>query len=206
MTAKARTISCGPVITDDQIGPRVDWRDVFGNDQPVQIEIGAGKGTILLQLTDLFPQHNILAIEWANKFAMYCAKRVASRGIDNVAVLRTDGREFIIDRIPSASVLAVHAYFPDPWPKKRHRPRRLFVPQFCRALHRILAPNGKVFSATDSHDYFEQIQQNLLADGLFRCDNSLSLLGQDLSSLSGNYENKFRKAGCDIFRLAVEKR
>jgi len=194
------------VVTDEQIGRQASWRAAFGNDRPVQIEIGPGKGTVLLQLAELFTEHNFLGIEWANAFCRSTARRVTYWQVPNVKMLRTDAREFIIDRLPADSVLAVHVYFPDPWHKKRHVKRRLFIPEFCRAIGRVLLAGGKVLVATDHEEYFAAIRENLsVVDELTEGDPQ-SLAGKSLEEIQGNYEAKFAKLGRRIFRLAAEKR
>lgn len=192
-------------VTDADIGAQVDWAEVFGNDRPVQIEIGPGKGTTLMQLAELFGEHNFLGIEWASKFFRYAGRRMKFWRIGNVKMMRTDAREFVMDRVPDQSIFALHAYFPDPWPKKRHHKRRLFVPQFCQTLTRVLVPGGRVLVATDHQEYFTQIRQNLSAvEGLQESDPKL-LAGKSLEAISSNYEAKYVKAGRKIYRVAMEK-
>jgi tRNA (guanine-N7-)-methyltransferase len=205
LTAAAGEIRQKLLITDEQIGPQADWPAVFGNDRPVQIEIGSGRGTTLMLLAKLFDQHNFLGIEWAREFYNYAARRIAYWKIDNVRMLRTDAREFIIDRVPTASVSAIHAYFPDPWPKERHHKRRLFMDEFCRNAARVLIAGGKILVATDHEEYFGQIRKTLLAVPALREGDADVLHGVSLAGLTSNYEAKFLKAGRNVFRLAAEK-
>ena len=193
------------LITDEAIGPRANWREIFGNDRPVQIEIGPGKGTVLLHLARVFANHNFLGIEWARAFYRYAGRRMTYWNVDNVRMLRTDAREFVVDRVGSQSLLAVHAYFPDPWPKKRHQKRRLFIPEFCAALGRVLVPGGKVLFATDHEEYFARSRENLLAVKTFRESDPNELAGRSLEGIESNYQAKFAKEGRTIYRLAVEK-
>lgn len=193
------------VITDDAIGPQTNWQAIFGNDRPVQIEIGPGKAAVLMQLARLFPDHNFLGIEWASAFSRLAARRITHWQIDNIKILRTDAREFIIDRVGPDSVRAVHIYFPDPWPKKRHANRRLFIGDFCRALHRVLIPGGNALAATDHPDYAEQIRDTLLAVDGFAESDPHELAGTSLEHIESNYQAKFVKQGRSIFRIAVEK-
>lgn len=192
-------------ISDRRIGRAADWQAVFGNDRPVQIEIGPGKGTVLLQLAQIFPEHNLLGIEWAAEFYRHAARRSRFWKAGNVKLLRTDAREFLIDRVPTASVLAVHAYFADPWPKSRHAGRRLFIPEFCRAAARVLKPGGKVFAATDHQPYGEEIHANLSAVPQLREADHRVLEGRSLETLESNYEAKFVKEGRKISRMAFER-
>jgi len=199
--------SCeGALVTDDRVGRQADWRAIFGNDRPVQIEIGPGKGTALIHLAELFAGHNFLGIEWANAFYRRTARRMTYWGISNVKMLRTDAREFIIDRVAPASVFAVHIYFPDPWPKHRHAGRRLFIPEFCRALVRVLVPGGKALVATDHDAYFTQIRNTLGTIDRLGESDPFVLGDRCLRAMRGNYEAKFLGAGRRVFRIAVEKK
>jgi tRNA (guanine-N7-)-methyltransferase len=199
-------ISPAVLLPEEQIGRVIDWQVVFGNDRPVQMEIGPGKGRMLKVLTQAFPQHNFLAIEWANEFYRMVAHRLTAAGITNAKMLRTDAREFVIDRVPTASVWALHIYFPDPWPKDKHHKRRLFIPEFCRQAVRVLKPGGKVLVATDHAEYFSWLRPNLLAvDGWLESDPAV-LGDQRLDVLDSNYQAKFVREGESAHRMAMEKR
>ncbi len=190
------------ILEDDKLGSQVDLRRVFGRDGKVEIEIGSGKGRLILHMARSYPDRNFLAIEWANKFYRFTADRVRRWGLENIRVLRTDAREFFIDRLESESVDVVHIYFPDPWPKKRHLKRRLFVPEFCSALARVLVNGGKVYVATDHGEYFDMLRENLLAVPEFGVCPFGSPAGIEVLT---NYEDKWIREGRDIFRFAVEK-
>ena len=108
--------------------------------------------------------------------------------------------------VPSASVQAVHVYFPDPWWKQRHHKRRLFTPEFVAAVARALRPGGRLHFATDVEDYFQRAQQ------LLRAAPPLHELpppdakapAHDLDYLT-NFERKFRKQGKPIYRTCYER-
>ncbi len=190
------------IVLPEQLGERVDFAAVFGNDKPVEIEIGTGRGTLLVYLAKDAPDHNFLGIEWASKFYRYCADRIRRWNLTNAKMLRTDARELVMRNFPPESVHAFHIYFPDPWPKKRHHRRRLFIPEFCQALVRVLVPGGKVYAASDHKEYFDQIETNLLATpGLERCEFD----SPEGNSILTNYEAKFIEEGRSIYRVAVKR-
>jgi len=195
------------ILTDQQIGPIIDWATAFGNDRPVQIEIGPGKGAFLLKMARAHREMNFLGIEWANEFFKYCADRMRRWGISNVRILRTDARDFIIRRTPADSVLAIHVYYPDPWPKKKHHKRRLFIPPFCQAVGRVLIPGGRIAVATDHEPYFQQIKENLSAvPNLQVADFPDDRFGAEGSFVQTNYERKWLAQGKQLYRIAMTKR
>ncbi len=191
------------ILEDSELGSQVDLRKVFGNDRPVEVEIGCGKGRFLLYVARSQPERNFLGIEWASKFYKFSADRIRRWNLRNVKLLRTDAREFFIDRLVSDSIDVVHVYFPDPWPKKKHLKRRLFIPEFCQALARVLVEGGKVYVSTDHEEYYQMIRTNLLAVDKFEECGFGSPVGSDVLT---NYEDKWRRMGRDIWRLAVRKK
>lgn len=116
----------------------------------MEFEIGPGRGEILLAWARAQAEHNFFAVEHANGMAAELARRAAVRGLHNVRVIGGDARCVVRHLVPDASVAAYHIYFPDPWPKTRHRRRRLFTDRgFAPALHRTLRPDGRLHVASD---------------------------------------------------------
>ena len=125
-------------------GPATFWRTVFGNRRPVEIEIGPGRGDVLLAFASARPDTNFFAIEHATGLAEALAAEAAARGLTNLLVVAGDAR-CVLGLAPPSSVATVHLYFPDPWPKTRHRHRRLFERQdLADAIARVLVGVGDV--------------------------------------------------------------
>jgi len=127
----------------------VDWRGVFGNERPVEVEIGPGRGETLLAAAVARPTVNLFGIEHNARAAETLAGVAATRGLTNVRIVAGDARCIVGRLVPDASVGAYDIYFPDPWPKTRHRDRRLAAPDFARHLLRTLAAHGLVHVLTD---------------------------------------------------------
>jgi tRNA (guanine-N7-)-methyltransferase len=145
------------------------WRFVFGNDRPVEIEIGPGRGDVLATFAAAYPGVNFFGIEaqpW------YAERAQARAGLPNVRVVAGDARCIVEHLVPPRSVQAFHVYFPDPWPKRRHGRRRLFSPRFAAALARALQPGGVAYVATDLADVFALARGALLSAG-FTPDRSV---------------------------------
>jgi tRNA (guanine-N7-)-methyltransferase len=153
---------------DDASSP---WRLLFGNDRPVEIEIGPGRGDVLLAFAAARPEVNFFAIEHVQGAAAHVAARLRTAGLPNARVLGADAVCVVEHLVPPASVAAYHIYFPDPWPKSRHRKRRLVTPEFAAAMTRTLAPGGTVHVATDVGALFDDIAQVLAAAGFAQRDD-----------------------------------
>jgi len=132
------------------------WYEIFGNDRPVEIEIGPGRGDIILAYAAADPTTNFYGIELRRPQADTINARAAALGLTNARVVAGDARCIVTHFVPDGSVAAYHAYFPDPWPKTRHRKRRLFQPDLIRALTRTLVREGEVHIASDLSWLFEQ--------------------------------------------------
>lgn len=123
-------------------------------DRPLEIEIGTGKGTFLVQQSALEVGTNFLGIEWAKEFYAYAADRLRRSGVANVRLLHADATEFLRWRVPSGVVRTIHLYFSDPWPKARHHKRRVVQDRFLEDAHRVLEPAGELRIVTDHDEYW----------------------------------------------------
>ena len=144
-----------------EIEGRFSPATLFGNDRPVEIEVGFGKGLFLLTAATASPEINYLGLEVSHKCAVLTAKRLAAAGIENVRLLLGDARYVFTRHLPDSSIQAVHTYFPDPWWKRRHQKRRLYTAAFVRQVERVLRPDGQLHLWTDVEAYFQTIQEIL---------------------------------------------
>jgi tRNA (guanine-N7-)-methyltransferase len=184
----------------------LDWRALFGNDHPVEIEVGFGKGLFLLTTATAHPEVNYLGIEIARAYQLFAATRMARRNLKNVRLALGDARLFLRDRVPGATVQAVHVYFPDPWWKKRHWKRRVFTPEFAAGCERVLRPGGVLHVVTDVEEYFGVMRQTVAGHTRLRelPPPPEQAPAHDLDYLT-NFERKFRKQGKSIYRAAFQK-
>ena len=188
----------------------MDLSELFGNDNPVHLEVGSGKGTFLVNQAQLHPQFNYLGIEWANKYYRHSIDRIRRWQLANVRILRTDARLFIKNYLSDTSVAAFHVYFPDPWPKKRHQKRRFFTPENLLEVARCLVTGGQLRTATDYAEYFEIMQHLLLHQGetakLFEQQQFFpGPAAQQGEWVGTNFERKYIKQGRQIYTLAMRK-
>ncbi len=188
----------------DDLSPPLDWPAVFGDGRPVEIEVGCGKGLFLLTEALARPDVNFLGVEVVRKYQLYTATRMAKRGLRNVRVACADARLLLRDRVPSASVQAVHVYFPDPWWKKRHHKRRVFTAEFVASVARALTPGGRLHAATDVESYFHIMRDLVAAEPRLRLLPSPEPAASEnqLHSLT-NFERKAVLRGKPVYRLAA---
>jgi len=132
-----------------------DIQGLFSSNNPLEIELGSGKGLFLNRTALENPTRNFIGLEIRKKYAMYSAIRLERVGITNAVMFQGDGLLFCNKFIPTATVQAVHVYFPDPWWKQKHRKRRVLNTGFMVDVVRILKPAGKLHFWTDVRDYFD---------------------------------------------------
>lgn len=136
---------------DDEPAP--DWRAIFGNDNPLALEIGCGVGDFVVQMASKHPELNFIALDFYNKGCIKTCKRIDKAGLTNVRVLRAEARSFISTCIISGSLNMVVINCPDPWPKLRHRKRRLVNADFVSYLSNFMHDQADFYFATDFVDY-----------------------------------------------------
>ncbi len=185
----------------------LQWEVLFGNANPVELEIGTGKAGFLLRRAHAYPDRNFLGIEWANKFYRYAVDRMERWQMGNVRLLRIDARHFIREVCPRDSLTALHVYHPDPWPKKRHHKRRLFEPVFVATAVQCLVPGGRLAVQTDHAEYFEVIRTLLRAHpDLVEVPFDDADFGVVAARVETNFEIKYLRAGREIHQLAMQRR
>lgn len=189
----------------DQPGT-VDFVVLFGNANPVEVEIGSGKGTFLVHRAKARPDVNFLGIEWARAYCLHTADRMCRWGLSNVRMLRADAEMLFRQRLPENSLQRVHIYFPDPWPRLRHHKRRLIKPAFIQILHDRLCLGGELAIVTDHRDYARQIRWVVLAQRGFATVPFPKTHGAEANELVGtNFERKYIAQDRGFYDLAVMK-
>ena len=185
-------------------GP-IEFAKIFSNARPVEMEIGTGKGTFLLERAAARPEINFLGLEWARVYCKYAADRFRRAGVTNVRMLRTDASQFVARCLPDSSIFRLHIYFPDPWPKKRHRSRRLVQPTFVEQVRRILTPGGQLIIVTDHREYFEQIRAVLTDAPSLAVIPMPRMSSKDGEIVGTNFERKYIAQGRAFYGLARMK-
>ncbi len=185
----------------EDAGP-VDFAAVFGRRAPVEMEIGVGKGRFLLAAAAAQPERDFFGLEIEPEYAAITRLRAERAGLANVRCERLDGKAFVLRRLAPGSLAALHVYFPDPWPKKRHHKRRLVDPEWAAAAARALAPGGFLKVASDHAEYFGVMDAVLSAEPL------LARLSEEEAgawTAGTSYEAKFVKSGRPIARAVFRR-
>lgn len=144
----------GLPFTGEPIAP-----SIFGRKAPLVLEIGSGMGETTAAIAQARPDADFIAVEVHGPGVGSLLNRIESQGLKNVRVIRHDAVEVLARMIPDGALAAIHLFFPDPWPKKRHHKRRLVQPEFAALAARKLAPGGALHAATDWPDYADHMNE-----------------------------------------------
>jgi len=142
---------------------RKPLHDPFGRKAPLVLEIGSGMGEATAAIAREHPEADFIAVEVHGPGVGSLLKRIEEGKLANLRVIRHDAVEVLEHMFPDDALAAIHLFFPDPWPKKRHHKRRLVRPVFAALAARKLAPGGILHAATDWPEYAEQIAAVLAA-------------------------------------------
>lgn len=195
------------IVPPPEAGETLDFGRMFGDDRPIEMEIGSGKGTFILNRARQMPDRNFFGVEWANKFFRYAADRMARWGLTNVRLMRTDARHLVIHQLPAESLSILHIYHPDPWPKKRHHKRRLFQPDFVQTATDALRPGGRIAIQTDHAEYFDWIRTVVAGrPRLIEMPFDLPEAGVTDGRVLTNFEVKYIREGRAIYQIALMKK
>ncbi len=163
-----------------------------------EVEIGCGNGQFLSEYAQDRRDTLLVGIDIKKKRCLKARQKAERRGLGNVEVIHTSAESFVA-RLPPASVDAFHIYFPDPWPKARHRKRRLFTMESLRELHRRLKDGGRLHFGTDFFDYYLQAKVLVALHGGF----ALSDDPGPEAALSSAFGRKYVDARKDIHQFSA---
>ncbi|QDU62732.1 tRNA (guanine-N(7)-)-methyltransferase [Planctomycetes bacterium Pan216] len=163
---RPRLDTSGTLLLVEDWPESTDLTALFGNDHPVELDIGCGKGLFLLQEGRRRPEANFLGVDWALKYARRAAERLVKYEVSNARVVAGDIWK-MLPTMADASIAAIHVYFPDPWWKRRHRKRRLFSSTFLDTAARLLRDDSRLHVATDVEEYFGVMMKELERHELF---------------------------------------
>jgi tRNA (guanine-N7-)-methyltransferase len=179
---------------------RLDLAKLFPKRQPLEVELGCGDASFLAEYARRHPGKNFIGVERLLGRMRKLDKKGRRFGLANLRGVRIENAYFLEWLLPSGSAEAVHVYFPDPWPKQKHRRHRLINERFPEIAHTTLQPGGRVFLRTDDADYFEQMRVVFAASPKFRPVETPA----ELAGLLTDFEADFNAQGIPTRRAAYE--
>lgn len=183
------------------------WHVVFGNDNPIHIEIGMGKGQFLIELAKKHPDINYIGIEKYSSVLLRGLQKLEEDPLENIRFIRMEA-ETICDVFAKDEVSRIYLNFSDPWPKDRHAKRRLTSHQFFARYNEILKSDGTVEFKTDNVDLFAFSLEEV-KEAKWNLDAFTHDLHQSSSMNEGNvmteYEERFSSMGHPIHKLIASR-
>lgn len=187
------------------LGHNIDFDNAFGRKAERIMEIGFGNGEALLALTQQYPEKDFIGIEVHRPGVGQLLSALEQRRMTNVRLFCHDAIDILQNGIPDNSLNAVHLFFPDPWPKKRHHKRRIVQPPFVDTLYRLLCAGGLFYIATDWTDYAEHIRQVLASYSGFKPVDSSAPRLSLMQRPATKFERRGRKLNHPIHDLIYQK-
>lgn len=179
------------------------WSNLFGNDNPIYIEIGMGKGNFIIENSLRYPDVNFIGIEKYDSVVSRCLQKIPD-GLNNLKIIRMNALE--IDEIFKNEIDLIYLNFSDPWPKKRWHKRRLTSEVFLKKYDTIFKSVKRIVQKTDNQELFEYSIESLSSYGYKLSSVSLDLHKlNEKNNIMTEYEEKFTKKGLPIYRLIASK-
>ncbi len=172
--------------------------EMFPNPQPLEVELGSGDGSFLAQYAKQHPERNFLGVERLLGRLRKLDRKGQRAGLHNLRLIRIEAAYLVEYLLPRAAVAALHVYFPDPWPKRKHRKNRLVNEQFTELARQALVHGGMIFLRTDDADYFEQMTRVFAANPNFQAEETPA----SLSAVVTDFERNFHLRGVPTLRGA----
>jgi len=179
----------------------LDSAELFPKPQPLEVELGCGDASFLVELARRHPQKNFIGVERLLGRIEKLDKKGRRAGLQNLRGVRIESAYFLRFLLPPQSAAALHIYFPDPWPKKRHHKNRLINENFLALARKALAPGGKIYLRTDDADYFSQMTLVFAAEEKFQEIET----PVELMEISTDFEKEFSARGIKTLRAAYRR-
>jgi tRNA (guanine-N7-)-methyltransferase len=188
------------VLELHSIVERLDLAEMFPKPQPLEVELGCGDASFLVGYAQKHPQKNFIGVERLLGRIQKLDRKGRRAGLKNMRGVRIESSYFLQYLLPPRSACALHIYFPDPWPKKKHRKHRLVNEQFPELACVALAPGGTIYLRTDDADYFAQMTEVFGAGKEFQKIETPAELKEVLT----DFEREFNARGIPTLRSAYQ--
>lgn len=180
------------------------WAEVFGNDHPIHIEVGMGKGQFIIEMAKRNPEINYIGIEKYSSVLVRAVEKLEDFEQNNLRLIRMDA-ENIEEVFDKDEVDRIYLNFSDPWPKDRHAKRRLTSTRFLERYNNVLTPEGRVMFKTDNKDLFDFSLEQVEEAGWILENHTYDLHHSEYNeeNVMTEYEEKFSAKGNPICRLVA---
>ncbi|MBR3103980.1 MAG: tRNA (guanosine(46)-N7)-methyltransferase TrmB [Lachnospiraceae bacterium] len=207
ITGSREVIAENEFVIHDPEKRRGQWKSVFGNDRPIRLEIGMGKGRFLMTLAVQHPEINYLGIEKYSSVLLRALQKMEEDPLPNLRFIRMDA-EYITDVFAEEEIDRIYLNFSDPWPKDRHAKRRLPSRQFLERYDQILQKDGIIEFKTDNRGLFDFAVEEI-AETKWKIDAVTYDLHHDEKMMEGNvmteYEERFSSQGNPICKYVISR-
>lgn len=191
-------------VISDPILWKGKWNELFGNDHPIHIEIGMGKGQFITGMAKAHPEINYIGVEMQVSVVSIALDKLIEQPLPNLKLLHVDGSA-LTEYFADSEVDQIYLNFSDPWPKKRHEKRRLTYKTFLAVDEQILRPNGEIHFKTDNQGLFEYSLASFSQYGMILKQVWLDLhQSQFEGNIMTEYEEKFSSKGQRIYRVEAQ--
>ena len=197
-----QTISPSLIFKLPGIVERLDTGAMFPRAQPLEVELGSGDGSFLVNYAKLHPERNFLGVERLLGRLRKLDRKAQRAGLTNLRGLRIESSYLLEYLLPANCVTALHIYFPDPWPKRKHRKNRLINQRFTELARLTLISRGIVYLRTDDADYFAQMTEVFAASAAFEQVETPA----ELAEVVTDFERNFLLRGVKTLRAAYARR
>lgn len=180
------------------------WCNFFGNNNPIHIEIGMGKGSFLIGMALKYPDINFIGVEKFDSVIVRAVQKIENMDLHNIKFIRMDAKE--IEEVFYKEIDTIYLNFSDPWPKKRHEHRRLTSSIFLNKYEKIFKDNFHIIQKTDNRNLFEYSVMSFNINGYKINDICLDLYDSNYpDNVPTEYEQKFNSLGKPIYMIDVTK-
>lgn len=205
VTGSREMIADSRFVVHEPFGNKGKWKETFGNDRPLQIEIGMGKGRFIMELAAANPDVNFIGIEKYSTVLLRAIQKMEENELFNLRFIRMDAED-ICEVFDKGEVAKIYLNFSDPWPKDRHAKRRLPSRQFLARYDAVLEKDGRIEFKTDNLDLFDFALGEIEPAG-WKLAAMTRDLHHDEEMLEGNimteYEEKFSSLGNPIYKYII---
>jgi tRNA (guanine-N7-)-methyltransferase len=188
------------VVALHSIVQPLDLAELFRKPQPLEVELGCGDASFLAEYAHRHPERNFIGVERLLGRVRKLDRKGRRAGLANLRGVQIESSYFLRYLLPPRSASVLHIYFPDPWPKKKHRKHRLINEAFPQLARAALAPGGVVYLRTDDADYFAQMTGVFGASVTFQKIETPA----ELSGLPTDFEREFGARGIRTLRTAYQ--